>query len=424
MRQSQLFTKITKEGPKDEISVNARLLERGGFIKKFMAGVYIYLPLGFKVLDKINSIIREEMNAIGAQEVYLSVLQPKDLWEKTGRWKNLKEVMYQFKDHSGRSIGLGVTHEEAVTWLAKSFIHSYRDLPKAIYQIQAKFRDELRPKSGLIRTREFLMKDLYSFHESASDLDKYYQRVAKAYSKIFNRCGLKTLIIEASGGDFTKEYSHEFQVISRYGEDTIVYCSKHNWAQNKEISKFKAGNKCPLGTDKLVEAKGVEVGNIFRLGTRFSKDLNLMYKDKNGQNNFIWMASYGIGPGRVMGTVVDAHHDDKGIIWPKSIAPFKVHLLWLAGNVISQTNRIKKSAEKIYKTLSKNDIEILYDDRDDLSVGEKFAEADLLGIPFRVVISTKTLTKGFDILELKNRNENKVRYIKLSKLISLIKDAK
>ncbi len=200
-----LFTKITKEEPKDEVSINARFLEQAGFIKKYMDGVYVFLPLGWMVLNKINQVIREEMNAIGGQEVQLSVLQPKEIWEQTKRWGDLNRIMYQFKDHSGKAVGLAPTHEEVVTWLARNFINSYRDLPKAIYQIQIKFRDELRPKSGLIRTREFLMKDLYSFHADAADLDRYYKLVAEAYQKIFKRCGLEVLMIEASGGDFTKE---------------------------------------------------------------------------------------------------------------------------------------------------------------------------------------------------------------------------
>lgn len=406
-----LFTKVSKEGPKDEVSVNARLLERAGFVQKFMAGVYTYLPLGTRVLANVNEIIREEMNAIGGQEVHLSVFQPKELWEMTGRWKGMADVMYQFKDSGGKDIGLAPTHEEVVAWLAKQYIHSYRDLPKAIYQIQVKFRKELRPKSGLVRGREFLMKDLYSFHADAASLDMYYDKVAEAYKKIFSRCGLDALVIEASGGDFTKEYSHEFQVLSPYGEDTIVYCPKHKWAQNKEISKYKAGDKCPLGNDRLSEAKGVEVGNIFRLGTRFSKDLGLTYKDKFGQNNLVWMASYGIGPGRVMGTIVDVNHDDRGIVWPLSVAPFMVHLIALSGATKKESARITKEAGRTYKELQKNRIEVLFDDRDFASAGEKFADADLIGIPFRAVVSAKTLKKGARALEVKKRSEEKSSYM-------------
>ncbi|RJQ14059.1 hypothetical protein C4553_01890 [Candidatus Parcubacteria bacterium] len=417
MRQSELFSKVSREEPKDEISVNARLLERGGFIRKFMAGVYVFLPLGWRVMDKINSIIKEEMNATGATELHLSVLQPKELWDMTGRWKGLNEIMYQLKDHSQRMVGLAPTHEEAVAWLGKNFIQSYRDLPKAIYQIQVKFRDELRVKSGLVRTREFIMKDLYSFHADASDLDRYYKRVGEAYLSIFKRCGLKPLMIEASGGAFTKDYSHEFQVLSPYGEDTIVYCPKHGWAQNKEIAKLKAGDKCPLGSDQVTEAKGVEVGNIFRLGTRFSKDLGLTYKDKFGQNNLVWMASYGIGPARVMGTIVDVHHDERGITWPDSVAPFGFHLIALAGGNSKEGSKIKKASEQLYKKLSELGIDVLYDDRDGFSTGEKLAEADLIGIPLRIVIGPKTIAKGSSFVEVKGRKEAKPKLINVNSLI-------
>lgn len=415
-----LFTKVLKEGPKDEVSVNARLLERAGFVQKFMAGVYTYLPLGVRVLAKINQIIREEINAIGGQEVHLSVFQPKELWESTGRWKGMSEVMYQFKDTSGKDIGLAPTHEEVVAWLAKQYINSYRDLPKAIYQIQVKFRKELRPKSGLVRGREFLMKDLYSFHADAASLDMYYKKVWGAYMKIFSRCGLDALVIEASGGDFTKEYSHEFQVLSPYGEDSIVYCPKHKWAQNKEIAKLNEGDKCPIGNDYLSEARGVEVGNIFRLGTRFSKDLNLTYKDMFGQNNLVWMASYGIGPGRVMGTIVDVHHDERGIVWPISVAPFLVHLISLSGVTAPETAKIRKIAKTTYASLQKKKIEVLFDDRDDASAGEKFADADLIGIPFRIVVGPKTLKRGTGILEVKRRDEEKSSFMSCAAFIKKV----
>lgn len=295
MRQSQLFGKTLKDTPKDEVSVNAKLLERGGFVYKTMAGVYDYLPLGFRVLDKINRIIREEMNAIGGQELFLSSLQPRERWEKSGRWEVLgREVMYQFKDRSGKDAGLAATHEEALTEIALRSIQSYKDLPLYVYQIQTKFRSELRAKSGLLRGREFLMKDLYSFHADQRDLDRYYKIVDGAYKKIFARCGLKIYVTEASGGSFTKEFTHEYQVLSEAGEDIIFYCEGCDYAQNKEVSALQENDRCPkCSAGKIRQAKSIEVGNIFKLGTKFSEAFGLCYADKIGQKNRLSWAATG-----------------------------------------------------------------------------------------------------------------------------------
>ncbi len=410
MKFSQLFTKTLRESPKDEISVNAQYLHRAGYIRKAMAGVYAYMPLGWKTIQKITQIIRDEINAIGGQELQFTSLQPKELWEKTSRWELLgskEKIMHQFEDHSQKKIGLASTHEEPATFFAKDFIDSYKDLPKAIYQFQKKFRDELRPKSGLVRLREFLMKDLYSFHVNEEDLGDYYQKVADAYFKIFERCGLQAVKIEASGGIFTKNVSHEFQVLSPYGEDKILYCSKCQWAQNKEVANLNEGDKCPNCGSDLGWATGVEVGNIFNNGTKYSKDLDLYYKDKSGQKQLVFMASYGIGLDRLMGTIVDIHHDEKGIIWPESVSPFSVHLIGLAG--------AEREAEKMYKELVQSQIDVLFDDREDVSAGEKFADADLMGMPIRVVVSPKLVEKN--MIEVKKRSGSEAQEMQFEKFV-------
>ncbi|MFC1687287.1 aminoacyl--tRNA ligase-related protein [Patescibacteria group bacterium] len=411
MKFSSLFTKTLREPPKGEVSINAKLLEQGGFVSKHMSGVYTYLPLGFRVLDNINSIIREEMNAIGGQEMYMPALQPKALWDTTGRWDELSEIMYQFKDRSDQPIGLATTHEEVITSIIRSHIHSYKDLPFSIYQIQDKFRDEPRAKSGLIRGREFAMKDLYSFHADETDLDIFYSHVSDAYEKIFKRCGLVALKIEASGGSFTKQFSHEFQVISDAGEDRLIHCVKCRYAQNKEIADNVKGDRCPECGLSLQESKGIEVGNIFKLGTKFSSAIGATFTASDGSKKPIIMASYGIGPGRLMGTIVEISHDKDGIIWPKEISPFNVHLIQL-----SNDSKIAKKAELFYNTCQKSDFSVLYDDRNE-STGVKLHDADLLGIPMRIVISQKNGEK----LECKFRNENKSISISEKEVISSLK---
>ena len=410
MKQSQLFGKTLREDPKDEVSANAKLLERGGFIYKTMAGVYDYLPLGWRVLEKIKGIIREEMNAIGGQEVSMTTLQPKERWEKTARWKELgEEVMYQFKDHSGREIGLAATHEEPLTEIALRSIHSYKDLPLFIYQMQTKFRDELRAKSGLIRGRELLMKDLYSFHKDEKDFKHFYfNTVDKAYKKVFQSCGLDVYVTEAAGGSFTKEHTHEYQVLSEAGEDLIFYCSGCRFAQNKEISSFKIGDKCPKCKGEIQSSKSIEVGNIFPLGIKYSKSLGLVYSDEKGGKEFVTMGSYGIGVSRLMGTIVEVYHDEMGIIWPEAVAPFKVHLLELK----SSESAVKNFAVKLYKDLLAKGVEVLYDDRSDKTAGEKFADSDLVGIPWRIVISEKTVEKKR--IEVKKRLDKGVKLISVA----------
>ncbi len=396
MRYSQLFGKTLREPPKQEVSVNAKLLEQSGFITKTMAGVYAYLPLGLRVLQNIMMIIREEMNSLGAQELYLPALQDKALWDRTGRWKDLAEIMYQFKDHSGQDIGLAPTHEEVVASLVSARTLSYRDLPFAMYQIQDKFRDERRAKSGLVRGREFSMKDLYSFHGNQQDCDAYYDRVAEAYRRIFSRVGVQALLIEASGGSFTEQYSHEFQVIADAGEDRLIHCMKCDFAQNIEVAKVKSGDDCPRCGSKLQESKGIEVGNIFKLGTRFSEALKARYTDPQGKERPIVMASYGIGPGRLMATIVEVSYDDKGIIWPAAVTPFHVHVLALHND-----EAVRQQAQQFIKKCERAGLSVLYDDRD-ATPGVKFQDADLIGIPIRAVVSKKT----GDSIEIKKRTES------------------
>lgn len=412
MLYSQLFGKTSKTTPSDEDAINAQLLLRAGFVHKVMSGVWSYLPLGLRVFEKIKSIVREEINAVGGQEILMSALQSKELWDETGRWESLKEIMFQFEGRGGSWLGLGTTHEEPVVDVARSKTKSYKDLPFALYQIQDKFRNEPRAKSGLLRGREFSMKDLYSFHASVEDLNDYYEKVKKAYLKIFKRCGLEAMVVEASGGVFSKEHSHEFQVLVPTGEDTIFYCNKCDFAQNKEIAEVYGGDKCPKCGGKILIGKAIEVGNIFKLGTKYSEPMNLKFTDKDGKEKTVIMGCYGLGPSRVMGAIVELCHDDKGIIWPEEVSPFCAHLLDLSKDSKSD---VRKAAEKVCKELEKAEWQILWDDRLDVSAGERFADADLIGIPIRILVSEKTLLK--DSVEVKYRASGKVEIIKIKDLI-------
>ena len=412
MRQSKLFTKTRKEVPTDEVSKNAELLTRGGFIHKEMAGVYSYLPLGFRVLKKIENIIREEMDKAGGQEIFMSTLQPKENWEKTGRWNDL-DVLYKVSDSSGREVALGPTHEEIVVPILKNYVSSYKDFPIAVYQIQNKFRMELRSKSGILRGREFMMKDMYSFHTSKEDFEKFYENMKDVYKTIFQRVGIGhlTYLTFASGGTFSK-YSHEFQTISSAGEDTIYVDEEKSIAVNEEVFNDEVLNQLNLTKEKLVEHKAIEVGNIFDLKTKYSMPFDLSFPDEKGEKHVVLMGCYGIGLGRVLGTVVEALADDKGIIWPESIAPYTIHLLALGDD-----EEVLTEANKIYKSLQKAGIEVLFDDRTNLSAGEKFSDADLLGIPYRAVVSARSIKeKG---IELKKRTEEKGKIVTLDELIKI-----
>ncbi len=415
MLQSKLFYKTIKEKQQDAESLSHDLLVRAGFIDQLMSGVYTFLPLGHRVLKNIEEIIRKNMIEAGGQEILMPVLQPKENWLKTGRWNNL-DILFKVKGSGEKEYALGPTHEEIVSPLAKKNIFSYKDLPISIFQIQTKFRDELRAKSGILRTREFLMKDLYSFHSEQEDLDKYYEKMIKVYFDVFKDLGIKskTYLTLASGGSFSK-YSHEFQMVTDVGEDIIYVCKKCKLAINKEIKQENPA--CPkCGSDDFEEKKAVEVGNIFKLGTKYSLPFDLKFRDKYGEEKPVIMGCYGIGLGRALGAVVEANFDDKGIVWPEKIAPFAVHLL----PVNLQDKKIKTASEKIYQELQKNKIEVLYDDRQDKSAGEKFAESDLIGIPYRVIVSEKTLIKNS--VEVKERNKKSARLIKIKSLTKLFKN--
>ncbi|MDE1874753.1 MAG: prolyl-tRNA synthetase [Patescibacteria group bacterium] len=418
MRQTELFTKTRKEAPKDEVARNAELLIRAGYVYKEMAGVYAYLPLGLRVIENIVGIIREEMDAIGGVEVSLTALQDKKTWERTGRWSDdVVDNWFKTKLKSGAEAGLGFTHEEPLTALMKDFIHSYRDLPRYVYQFQTKFRNEDRAKSGIMRAREFLMKDLYSFSLDAKAHEHFYEKAKQAYVNIFSRVGLgdRTYVTFASGGSFSK-YSHEFQTVTDAGEDTIYVHEKKKIAINKEVMTDEVLADLGVTRADLIEKRAVEVGNIFSLGTRFSDAFELAYVDEKGEKKPVIMGSYGIGPGRVMGTIVETLSDENGIVWPKAVAPFKAHLIVLDSKDADATGRnpARKEAERLYAALATQGIEVLYDDRE-ARPGEKFADADLMGMPYRIVVSDKTLASGG--YEVKHRATGKTEQLAEKALI-------
>lgn len=406
MRQTQLFTKTKKEAPKDEVSKNAQLLIRGGFVCKEMAGAYDYLPLGLRVLNKIIGIIREEMNAIGGQELALTALQDKELWQKTDRWDDEKvDVWFKSALKNGTEIGFGWTHEEPLTRLMRSQISSYRDLPVLAYQFQTKFRNETRAKSGIMRTREFIMKDLYSFARTEEEHARIYAEVRAAYVRIFERVGLggQTYAAFASGGAFSK-YSEEFQTVSDAGEDLISIDAGSGQALNKEVLSDEVLADLGLKQENLAEKKSIEVGNIFTLGTKFSEPLGLTFKDETGKPQPVIMGCYGIGPGRVMGTIAEVLSDEAGLVWPESVSPFRVHLISLGAD---------EKASEIYEQLSASGIEVLYDDRDERA-GEKFADSDLYGIPYRVTIGKRSLESG--MAEVRKRATGETEEIAIEKI--------
>lgn len=391
MRQSHLYTKTRKEAPSDETSRNAELLIRAGFIHKEMAGVYTLLPLGLRTFNNIVGIIREEMNGIDGQEITLGSLQEQELWSKTDRWGDAVDVWFTTKLKAGTDLGLAFTHEEPITKMMTNFVRSYKDLPKFVYQFQTKFRNETRAKSGIMRTREFVMKDLYSFCRTQEEQEIFYDLVKNTYVKIFKRLGIgdRTYVTFASGGSFTK-YSHEFQTICEAGEDDVYVHDGKHIAINKEVMLPAVLLDLDIEESELRMVKASEVGNIFNLGTRFSKALDLHYQDEQGNKQPVWMGSYGIGPARVMGVIAETLSDDKGLVWPTSVAPYSVHLLVLGKDKDGETH---KQAEELYKKLTENKVEVLYDDRD-MQAGEKFADSDLIGLPMRIVVSDKSLLAG------------------------------
>lgn len=422
MKLSQLFTKTSRETPSDEQSKSAQLLERAGYIHKEAAGVYSLLPLGLRVVNNIAHIIRQEMNMIGGQEILMSGLIPKANLGKSGRWATF-DALFKLKGSDEKEYALGATHEEIIAPMMKKFVHSYKDLPFAAYQIQNKFRNEIRAKSGVLRTREFLMKDLYSFHADEKDLNEYYEKAKEAYFRIFERCGIesKTYLTLASGGSFAK-YSHEFQTETEAGEDEIYVCESCRAGVNKEITigshphqnshegtTLNISNyECPECKSKDCETKKcIEVGNIFKLGTKYSEPFELNYADEKGESKPVVMGCYGIGLQRLMGAIAEIYHDDKGLCWPANVAPFQVHLIDLDGK-----------GESVYYDLfgkAPQKIDIIWDDRD-VSAGEKFADADLIGALYRLVVSEKTGEK----IELKKRSQEETKLVDRDQVISEI----
>lgn len=414
MKQSQLFTKTRKDAPKDEVSLNAQLLIRAGFIYKEMAGVYTFLPLGLRVLNKIADIVREEMNNTGGIELQSTALQKREVWEKTNRWDDkLVDNWFKTELKNGTELALAFTHEEPLSNMMTNFISSHKDLPVCAYDIRTVFRNEARAKSGIMRGREFFWKALYSFSKNEEQHNEYYEKAKVAYKNVFSRVGLgdRTFLTFASGGTFSK-YSHEFQTISEAGEDTVYVDEEKGIAVNREVYIDEVLADLGLDKNKLVEKKAIEVGNIFSLGHRFSEPFNLKYKDEKGDDQLVFMGSYGIGISRLMGTIVETFNDEKGIVWPEAVAPFRVHLISLNQN---------EESEKIYKQMMENGIEVLFDDRD-VRPGEKFADSDLIGIPYRVVVSDKSLKAGG--LEIKKRNEDESEIVSIDELLHKVKSNK
>ncbi len=412
MRYSQIFSKTTKTPPSDATSINHKLLVQGGFVHQELAGVFSFLPLGLRVLTKIENIVRNEMNQMGAAELLLSALHPKENWKQTGRWDKV-DVLFKVQSQTKNEYALGPTHEEIAVPLAKNFIQSYKDLPKAMYQVQTKFRDELRAKSGVIRGREFRMKDLYSFHASKEDLKEYYDKMKEAYIRVYRQIGLDAKIVEASGGAFTKKFSHEFQVVSPAGEDEILYCEKCTFARNTEVAEDLS--KCPECGGVLKQSKSIEVGNIFDLGSKFSEDFDLTFEDTDKQRKHVVIGCYGIGTSRLVGTLVEVHHDDRGIVWPESVAPFHVHLVGLD----LDDEEVSRKANEYYQELSEAGLDVLFDDRIDERPGSKFATADLIGIPHRLVVSKKTIKAGK--VEWKRRDAENADMLEPSEVIAKIR---
>ena len=406
MRQSRLFTKTRKEAPADETAKNAQLLIRAGYVAKEMAGAYSYLPLGLRVLDKIKQIVREEMNSIDGQELVMTTLQRKELWSSTGRWDDeVVDVWFKSELKAGGEIGFGWSHEEPIGEMMKIYIDSYKDLPVSVYQFQTKLRNELRAKSGVMRGREFIMKDIYSFSADEESHTAYYESTKPAYMRVFERLGINedTFITFAAGGAFTK-FSHEFQTICEAGEDITYINKERGVAINEEVMTDETLASLNITKDELTKTKTAEVGNIFNFGQQKAEDLGLTIKDKSGENIPVFMGSYGIGITRLMGVLVEKFADEKGIVWPESVAPFKVHLVGLNNN----DSEVKDFTDGIYLSLKERGVEVLYDDRD-LRAGEKFADSDLLGIPFRVVVSRKTKEEGkFEVI---TRSTGETRYL-------------
>ena len=411
MKRSELFTKTTKTVPADEAALNAKLLIRAGYVHKEMAGVYAYLPLGLRVLEKIKAIIREEMNAIGGQELLMTNLQPKAVWETTRRWDdNVVDIWFKTKMQNGEELGLAWSHEEPILNMLHDYVHSYKDLPVAVYQFQTKLRNELRAKSGIMRGREFLMKDMYSVHATKEDLDRFYNQTIEAYQRIYDRLGIGNLtyVTFASGGAFTK-FSHEFQTLCEAGEDWLYLDRERNIAVNEEVLD-DAIQELGLDRSKLEKLRSAEVGNIFNFGTDKAEQMGVTFADSDNTQKPFYYGSYGIGVTRVMGVIAELFSDSRGLVWPDNIAPYRVYLVSIGDNadVLARTT-------EVYDSLRASGVDVLWDDRP-VRPGEKFADGDLMGIPHRVVVSERTMADG--VLEYKGRTDDKAVHLSLDALLA------
>lgn len=398
MRVSQLFTKTSKNVPADETAKNAQLLIQAGYIHKEMAGVYTYMPLGLRVLENIKRVVREEMNAVGGQEVQMTVLQPRELFEKTDRWDDAKvDNWFKTKLVNGTELGMGLTHEEPIVDMLSGYMNSYRDLPVLVYQIQTKFRNELRAQAGLLRGREFMMKDMYSFARNQEEHTNLYEEVAQAYERVYQRLGIGDITYRtyADGGIFTPRFSDEFQMLSDIGEDTVYIDEERKLGVNKEVIDDSRLADTDIDKDKLVEHRAIEVGNIFPLESKYTDALGVFYTDAEGQQQSFIAGCYGIGVSRLVGALAEHFSDDKGLVWPEEVAPFRYQLVVLGGD------EAKAVAEKLYADLGEDNV--LFDDRVDVSAGAKFADAELIGCPIRLVVSDKTIQNGE--LEVRSRRQ-------------------
>lgn len=413
MKLSNLFTKTLREAPRDAKAVNHILLVRGGFISQLGSGIYSYLPLGFRVLKNIENYIRRELETIGALEVSMSILHPAEIWQRTGRWHEIGKELWKIKSREGEDLVLSMTHEEVIAEMAANFINTYHDLPRILNQFQIKFRDEERPRGGLLRLKEFIMQDAYSFDKSEKELGETYKIFYETYLKIFKGLELEVISVNALSGIMGGAESHEFMLPAEVGEDKILFCKKCNYAANVEAAETEI---CPSCGGSLKHQRAIELGHTFKLGVKYSEPFGVYFEDEDGTKKLTVMGSYGIGLDRLMAAIVEIHHDEKGIIWPIEAAPFKIHLIQIPGK---NNSDVKNAAEKIYQDLLKNKTEVLYDDRDDKTPGEKFADADLIGCPIRLVVSNKTLEK--DSVEIKKRDSKETQLIKLTELIKNIK---
>lgn len=410
MKYSKLFTKTLRTPPANAETTNHRLLVQAGFVRQLMAGVYTYTPLGLRVLNKISQIVREEMDAIGGQEVLMPMLHPASIWKQTGGWDKI-DVLFKVKSRTGKEYALAQSNEETVFPLMKEWVHSSKDLPLAVYHINWKFRDELRSKSGILRGREFLMKDMYSMSATQAEFDEFYAKCKEAYFRVFSRMGLEAKATEASGGAFTEKVSYEFEVLTEAGEAHILHCPSCNWCVNvDDITTYQEAQDCPkCHQAKLKLAKAAEVGNVFDLGTKYAKAFDITLSDAEGNKQYPIMGCYGIGVSRTMGVLVETFHDERGIVWPSEVAPFQLHLISIPG----KSSEVGQKAEKLYAELQKRGVEVLFDDRENVGPGQKFADADLIGCPTRLVISEKTGEK----VEIKSRTKKEVELLSIEEVM-------